>query len=173
MQGQRVLTCYPRSLDFQNVPTSRRSACPFCVSDLNILTKRTYVLSEQFVWAQWPIKICIAVFPVKISCHTRRSKRTLICSTQNGHSQCPCKPYMVACLRQSDWECSGGEQQLWTCSDTFRFWGRNDGWGKEHMGKTVPQASSFGDRWRIADCCKDGGQPERRGDVPDDGTAYG
>lgn len=31
------------------------------------------------------------------------------------------------------------------------------------MGKTVPQASSFGDRWRIADCCKDGGQPERRG----------
>ena len=45
--------------------------------------------------------------------------------------------------------------------------------GKEHMGKTVPQASSFGDRWRIADCCKDGGQPERRGDVPDDGAAYG
>lgn len=43
----------------------------------------------------------------------------------------------------------------------------------EHMGKTVPQASSFGDRWRIADCCKDGGQPERRGDVPDDGAAYG
>ena len=41
------------------------------------------------------------------------------------------------------------------------------------MGKTVPQASSFGDRWRIADCCKDGGQPERRGDVPDDGAAYG
>lgn len=41
------------------------------------------------------------------------------------------------------------------------------------MGKTVPQASSFGDRWRIADCCKDGGQPERWGDVPDDGTAYG
>ena len=41
------------------------------------------------------------------------------------------------------------------------------------MGKTVPPASSFGDRWRIADCCKDGGQPERRGDVPDDGTAYG
>ena len=29
------------------------------------------------------------------------------------------------------------------------------------MGKTVPQASSFGGRWRIADCCKDGGQPER------------
>ena len=51
MQGQRVLTCYPRLLDFQNVPTSRRSACPFCVSDLNILTKRTYVLSEQLVWA--------------------------------------------------------------------------------------------------------------------------
>ena len=49
LQGQRVLTCYPRSLDFQNVPTSRRSACPFSVSDLNILTKRTYVLSEQFV----------------------------------------------------------------------------------------------------------------------------
>lgn len=34
--------------------------------------------------------------------------------------------------------------------------------GERCMRKT-PQASSFGDRWRIADCCKECGQPERRG----------
>ena len=34
--------------------------------------------------------------------------------------------------------------------------------GERSMRKT-PQASSFGSRWRIADCCKECGQPERRG----------
>ena len=43
--------------------------------------------------------------------------------------------------------------------------------GERSMRKT-PQASSFGSRWRIADCCKECAQPERWGDVPDDGTAY-
>lgn len=43
--------------------------------------------------------------------------------------------------------------------------------GERSMRKT-PQASSFGSRWRIADCCKECAQPERWGDVLDDGTAY-
>ena len=59
-------------------------------------------------------------------------------STQNGHSQCPCKPYMVACLRQSDWECSGGEHSsgpavIPSVSEGGTMVGERSIWGKRSL----------------------------------------